>query len=1361
MLLAFDSNKFIVPENRGVKQRLVGAVPGGCNNNRAAHIGIAAAHPVLVARRFTAGSYIDWPTVKRRSGRICIWGANLLSAQDFCYAVNAAVGANEAGLINAVERVIQPGNIVRFDIYVERGSEQLIKQSISVFPRCQNWYIRYHVGNPLLRRPLNGRRRQQQVRRDRFPSMLFRGVSWNVRSINGKRSDIEVLCKKVGIDVVAIQETHRGVDAWPIKLTGFNCVEQPATTDGGDRRGVHGIMLAVRKGLQAYSVGNPTGNYMFLRVFSQQLAYPIICGCVYVPVSGCPNRRVVIRNLRTEIAKLKIAYPNAKLLVMGDFNGSIQQVHGWLLEGRDGILDLNTVPIQGPSTATWFGPRGRSSTIDHVLVSSDLMKDDGAIARVDNTWDISDHKPLITAVRVRKVQRTIDQNNNMTRRTWNRIAFPKVEATAAKALAVATHNRWSVLAPEMTVEERGNLFIDTCHHVAEQTQLVARQAPRNRTGRTSPRFNLQDSTVEAVNGRRAAYEQWQNAIAQNADPVVVEQLRQRYHQVRKETKRIVRDDRVNAFIKHIAKGIEYLKVGDHKQHWRWLQGMMKGKSNGSATTNGLNPLVKSRATGQLLTDPKEVAQEWANHYGNLAADQTGHSRDKAHWRQFLDGHRLSRLNINGNITWEEVVSALRKMRNGKAPGEDGITADFLKLCLTAENEDNVAIGNGGPNTPMGLELFRMITQMWKSVRIPNQWNHAVVVSIFKKGDELLPENYRGISLISVVLKLLMAILTKRLSDELEERGLLRKEQAGFRSHQEVVSQFVALQEICQRRRIVGKKTWICFVDLQKAYDMVPQAALFTKLEQVGIRGRFMRFLKMVYQGSRIAVRTTDGDVISKPLMRGVRQGCPMSPVLFDVFINDILDGVRGAKVPGLLLGEDRVPGLLVADDLTLIAGSKRNLAKMVRKVGTWASKWEMKVGVAKCGVMIVDGTDNDRQNAIFEIGGERIPVVRTYRYLGLDFNDELSIPKMIESRLAASRKFVYGIKQFLAAKSIPLTSRVLVTKACVVSRLLYGAELWGMNQCYAVKPQMLLNQVTRWLVGAKATSTAVPLGAVQRELDLPTIEALAAARRARLFNKAKEGGLKTVLNDLVARPDRRRGGDTWVKGSQRWLKRFQLFDRVDDVVRQVVSNVWMRSLTTKRYSNATAAKDYVASEFEVTNNYKRLAERLPQLARGLQALTAMRIGSLWTGHKFVVAGLLPARFRNKCPLCQRRVNGGETIDHLLVDCVKWNPVRIRRMNDLILKANRVVDRGMGVGNNVQVGSVARRKAITKLLLGGKVNGVGLDGWTFSGRLGEVTQVALHGLGSVTVAEFMQEIIPLRTRLIRQLMDSTKVQGPPG
>ena len=722
------------------------------------------------------------------------------------------------------------------------------------------------------------------------------------------------------------------------------------------------------------------------------------------------------------------------------------------------------------------------------------------------------------------------------------------------------------------------------------------------------------------------------------------------------------------------------------------------------------------------------------------------------WRRILNRHKLPRLDINGEVTWGEVVAALRKMHNGKAPGEDGITADFLKLCLTTEVGEE--IGNV-PQSLMGLELFRLVTQMWRSVQIPRMWNHAVIVSIFKKGDELLPENYRGISLISVVLKVLMAILTKRLSDQLEQRGLLRKEQAGFRSHQEVVSQIVALKEICQRRRAVGKKTWICFVDLQKAYDMVPQAALFAKLEQVGVRGQFMRFIKMVYHGSRIAIRTPDG-VISRPLLRGVRQGCPMSPVLFDVFINDILDGIRGAKVPGLPLGENRIPGLLVADDLTLIAGSRKNLAKMVKKVGTWSGNWEMKVGVAKCGVMIIDGDEADRGRAVFDIGGERIPVVRSYRYLGLDFNDELDTQKMVDSRLAGTRKFVYGIKRFLASKSIPITSRVLVTKACVITRLLYGAELWGMNQCYAAKPQLLLNRVIRWLVGAKATSSAVPLGAVQRELDLPTIEAMAAARRARLFDKAPT--LKTVLRDLVSRTARGRT-DTWVTGTRRWLKRFKLVRKVDETskvfVQKVASKIWKRSLATKKLSAAAATKAYVASEMEGTSNYKRIAERLPQLARGLQALTAMRIGSFWTGHKFVVARLLPDRYRDRCPLCNRRVEGGETIAHFVWDCEKWRNIRMRYLGGLIEKVRQIINR-VGI---VVAGEV--RDAGTKLILGGKERGVGINDWSFTGRVGDLAQDALRGLGSVAVAEFLQKVVPLRISILRGLLDTPTVQGPPG
>ena len=349
-MLAAEIQLRNVPRNRGaINQRLVGAV--------AVDEGVAingAAAPVAVRN---GADFVDWSAIKRRSGRLCVWGANILSVQDCRFTLMAAVGANGVEYINAVSRVLQPGGVVRYDIYVEKGNEELVKQRIANHPRCHNWYVRNHVANPQERRHHRRPQNRRRVAR-RIPMSVFRTVTWNIRSINGKRSDVEVLCNRVGVDVVAIQETLRKGDAWPIKLTGYNCVEQSAS----DEAGVHGLMLAVRKGLQVYSVGNPTGNFMFLRVFSPQLAYPIICGCVYVPIQGIRSRRVVIRNLRTEIAKLKNTYPNAKVIVMGDFNGDQNKVQDWLLEGRDGIQNLSFVPIRGPS-ATWFGPRGRSSSI--------------------------------------------------------------------------------------------------------------------------------------------------------------------------------------------------------------------------------------------------------------------------------------------------------------------------------------------------------------------------------------------------------------------------------------------------------------------------------------------------------------------------------------------------------------------------------------------------------------------------------------------------------------------------------------------------------------------------------------------------------------------------------------------------------------------------------------------------------------------------------------------------------------------------------------------------------------------------------------------------------------------------------------
>lgn len=208
--------------------------------------------------------------------------------------------------------------------------------------------------------------------------------------------------------------------------------------------------------------------------------------------------------------------------------------------------------------------------------------------------------------------------------------------------------------------------------------------------------------------------------------------------------------------------------------------------------------------------------------------------------------------------------------------------------------------------------------------------------------------------------------------------MLIVEQGGFRPFQETVMQALALSLLVERRLQHGLLTYAFLIDVKKAYDSVPHEALFKKMELLGIRGRFISIIRSLYHHSTLQMIAPTGVVFSAVNNCGLRQGCPLSPVLFNIYINDILEDSGfnlGVQVPGLHtcggqqctltvkdntsgpnrhapLQSNLVRGLLFADDCVMFASSYDQLKlQVIPHVKHWFKENKLDLNTSKCDII--------------------------------------------------------------------------------------------------------------------------------------------------------------------------------------------------------------------------------------------------------------------------------------------------------------------------------------------------------------------------------------------------------------------------
>ena len=210
------------------------------------------------------------------------------------------------------------------------------------------------------------------------------------------------------------------------------------------------------------------------------------------------------------------------------------------------------------------------------------------------------------------------------------------------------------------------------------------------------------------------------------------------------------------------------------------------------------------------------------------------------------------------------------------------------------------------------------------------------------------------------------------------RNKRNKEQNGFRKSRSCIDQLNTITQILEHRKQQNLQTFAAYIDFSKAYDRIPRGLLWQKLLDVGVSGKFLEALKSLYSNVTCAVRING--VLSDwfGVNIGLKQGCLISPMLFNLYLNDLVDCLKDAEC-GVLWGEEMLSVLLYADDILMVSESEQGLQKLLDILHEWCHKWKMVVNVDKTKIMhFRRGPATPRTNTTFRCGDATLEITESY-----------------------------------------------------------------------------------------------------------------------------------------------------------------------------------------------------------------------------------------------------------------------------------------------------------------------------------------------------------------------------------------------
>uniref|UniRef100_A0A8D8YDR6 Craniofacial development protein 2 n=1 Tax=Cacopsylla melanoneura TaxID=428564 RepID=A0A8D8YDR6_9HEMI len=792
---------------------------------------------------------------------------------------------------------------------------------------------------------------QQQKRKNNCKKSQYKIGTWNVRGMNelGKTENIVNEMKNMDIDILGISETFLKNSGDYVSTLPNNDKFRVIYSGGTKSRKGVGFILNQRTMNTVETIHRESERVIAIKIKAQPVDLFIIEA--YAPTSDAAEEEVdeFYESVKNVINKKK---SRDILLLIGDFNSKV---------GKQRRGDT-----MGPYGTGKINDRGENFInfcIENDLVITNTWFEQKETARYTWTAPGGRLRNKIDYVCINKRYRnTITNSKSRPGADCGSDHVPVVANLQVRLKKVDRKNtktRWDLqkCKNQDTKEKFTTTFIKEVENNANQSDLW-----------TNCRDALKRAAETSIGkSRPTAKQKW---MSQD----ILDQM-----EVRKELKRVSTIDSTRLeeynFMKRKIQAM-CRKAKEDFLNKECEEAERLEKINTNKFHNKIKSLTKTESkisdvlvdeNGVELDEDCQILERWKRYCETLYDDSE---------RPVLNPTIVREEDIP-KFTELEIQNVIKGLNNNKATGPDEIPAEFLKTL----KEHGITY------------ITNLINDIYKTGIIPEDFVESTFIPLPKKNKAKNCCDF----LISHSSKVLLALIRERIAHTIERN--LTDTQMGFRQGKGCRDGITALRVILENSMEVNKNVFLAFVDFEKAFDNIKHQQLKEILEEINTPKAELRLIENMYWNQKGRVQTKHGK--SEPFLvkKGVRQGCIISPALFNIYVEKIIEEAIGNEKDGFKINGSVTNNLRYADDTLIIANSERELEVLLKKLDRSCKNYGMKINLKKTKIMTVSKAENPQLNTSITLGTETLEDVQKYPYLGAEITNDARCLTEIKKRI--------------------------------------------------------------------------------------------------------------------------------------------------------------------------------------------------------------------------------------------------------------------------------------------------------------------------------------------------------------------------